>query len=249
MLKPIEECNFWSQIMQDHSEFIFNALSPKEAKLIKTAHHFYQEWMKVYEQSELLMHTYDEDKNKALIDKAIQLLRDMIEFKTMVLNKIIECKISFNLHPSLISHMINEAHEFYRHLYNAISNKSQTIEELFILHQTWLKDASGHASAIICNLDPNEFIYIKEGRKFQKGFDNLFIQSIEYKQILERTGEKQNMIIEFHEQIKQNIYEFIDYLEKIKTKRLECKLLSILEPLILDHMIREEKYYLKKMTF
>jgi hypothetical protein len=42
--------------------------------------------------------------------------------------------------------------------------------------------------------------------------------------------------------IKMN--EFICYLDKVRELRQKCQLLGDLNPLVPDHMMREEKYYL-----
>jgi hypothetical protein len=149
------------------------------------------------------------------------------------------------LPPTFINHMINEALEFYQDL-DKIKHRSNInlVEENILLHKIWLPDASGHAAAIAGDLDPTETIFIEEANNYKALFDNLFIKVIELGQVLDRTNLKDGNLHFFNEQVEEKINNFIIFLEKIKKLRIECKLLGVFNPLMADHMIREEYYYL-----
>ncbi len=238
MLNPSEIVYFWSSIMQDHADFFLSSLSYKETEFIKQAEYYKEEFGKL-----------EKDANKEVIDNNIDnitnLLIHFVDFKKKAIERLLLCNIELNLAPTLINHMINEAMEFYRDLQKIKdSNGLEPLTENILLHTIWLPDAAGHAAVISDNLDPVETIYNNQATTFKKRFDELFIKSLELGKMLERTGFRNSSLEHFNFQVEELINEFIIFLNKIKNLRKQCKIIGNLDPLMVDHMIREEHYYL-----
>lgn len=249
MNQTLEELYFWSGIMRDHGEFLYSALSPKESNYIETSQYFHQSFSEVHQEANIIMKKGSDNQIDSLVNKSISLLKQFIDFKRLILTKQLTCEISILFTPSFINHMLNEANEFYRHLFATLPNKTTPdAGNAFVLHKIWLRDASGHAAAIACDLDPTESLLIKQGNEFKTKFDQLFIKAFELQQMYERTDIENGAKQYLNTQVKDTMVDFIIYLDKVKTLRVECKALGAINPLIPDHMIREEKYYLTKLT-
>lgn len=242
MLTPAEIIYFWSGIMRDHAEFHIINLSFREREFIQAAQYYKNSFISIQNEAAAIKAPSDV---QSLVKRVLPLLATFISFKQIVLRKLLQCDIELGLTPTFINHMINEAMEFYREMCNIhTSKKMNPTAENILLHKIWLPDASGHAAAIMSDLDPAEALLIKEGEKFKKTFDNLFIKATELGQMLERACLKDGSLELLNEEAEKKISEFICYLEKIKILREKCKAMGAIKPLIPDHMIREEKYYL-----
>ncbi|KNF08974.1 hypothetical protein CLPU_4c00200 [Gottschalkia purinilytica] len=245
MLSPSTRIYFWSGIMRDHAEFFLTSLSSRETEFINAAHFYKTAFINIRKEAKMLRNKCDSIATKALVNKVISLLSDFINFKRLATRELLQCNIELGLPPTFVNHMINEAMEFYRELNIMKLGKSMnSVEENILLHKIWLPDAAGHASSIAAELDPTETIMIKEAEKFEKTFNNLFIKARELGQMLERTCLKNGSLEWLNKEVEIEINNFICFLDKIRMLREECKLLGTLKPLIPDHMIREEKYYL-----
>ncbi len=250
MLNLREEIIFWTEIMRDHSEFQYTTLSPREVEYIGQA----QYYMQLFESLNQEAKGYKDKSTPAdeanLIQKNMTALLNFIQFKRSIVYRLMTCGIEIGLPPSFINHMINEAMEYYRVLCMAQGTMPMNIAlENIRLHNIWLPDASGHASAVGAELDPVETKLIKKAEYFVKIFDKLFKKAVEMYQIFERTGLQDGSLGYFNEEVAKEIDAFICYLEEVKTAREQCvvQATGIFGPLMPDHMIREEKYYLYRI--
>jgi len=244
MLTPVEKIYFWSGIMRDHAEFFLLTLSHRETEFINTAQYYKSAFESLGNEAKQI----STNKKTAVVDlttKTFDLLKDFINFKQLAVRRLLKCEIELNMPPSFINHMINEAMEFYRDISDiSIRDYLSVVEENILLHKIWLPDASGHAAAIADELDPTETMYIKQAQEFQKAFDNLFIKAVELGQMLDRAYLDNGTLEWFNKEVEEKIKGFIKFLTKIMELREKCKILGTLDPLMPDHMIREEKYYL-----
>jgi hypothetical protein len=115
-------------------------------------------------------------------------------------------------------------------------------------HLLWLLDGSGHAYGIAGDLDMVEKAYIEKSRAFAKNFDNLYLKAIEMQGYM-RTGLLQFPSLDkLTEEAYSDMSAFKDYLQELFSLVKDKKILSAIMPLILDHMYREECYYLTKLS-
>jgi hypothetical protein len=246
MLSLLEEINFWTGIMSNHGEFILTSLSYNEQEALNYAEFYKQEFSKLHEKSKIK--TGDSGTVNSIFDEYINLLTNFVNFKKYLLGKSLSCQLNSSLPPTFYNHMINEAVESYKTITELASNTSKnTTLETLELHKVWLPDAAGHAATIACDLDPLEKSLINEAKKFEKDFNSLSMKTQELEKMLERTGLNDGALARLDEEAKAKITDFIAYLDKIKDLSLSCKVLGTLKPLIPDHMMREENYYLYKI--
>lgn len=240
----IFEHRFWLQILGDHSRFILNALSPEETRFIDDATQFIKLFDYLLEKARRpisLENLHD------LNYKAYSAAMKIRELKMVILSKQITDKIKINIAPTFINHMVNELDEYIFILNHLIKGNIAPIGDIN-LHLLWLPDGSGHASTIASNLDMTYKELIKKSVTYSKDFDNLYLRTIEYKgytrsgicgfPALKRLNADANEIM--------NCFKI--FLKKLEIEILEKKVLGTIYPLMLNHMFREECYYLTKLS-
>lgn len=248
MLNPTEELSFWLGIMEDHAEIFLLTLSYREDELIKKAAHYKEQFSQYEIQSKDITAKGNSSFSPNFITNVMAILLDFISFKRQLLRKLLKCQIEINLPPTFVNHQINEAMEFYRSLCIIMSNeKVNPVSESILLHKIWLPDAAGHAASISGGLDPTEYLLIKQADEFKNIFEHLSIKATELGMELDRAELSDGSLTYLNEEVENKITEFICYLDKIKDLRSKCKALSFLNPLLPDHMAREEIYYLSNI--
>lgn len=234
--------------MRDHGEFILTSLSYNEQNAIRIAKFFKDSFSRLHEQSKQIIYVTDINALNLIINECMNLLLNFINFKKQLLGRLLKCQLNTSLPPTFYNHMINEAMQFYKALIKIKSDDPvNPVLENLQLHRIWLPDAAGHAVTIANNLDPVEKMYIIEAEEFEKSFNNLALKVEELFKMLVRTRLSDGVLHQFNEDVKKKIVEFNCYLDKIRKLKIECRILGILKPLVPDHMIREENYYLSKI--
>lgn len=241
------EIEFWTRIMRDHGEFQYYSLASNETEAISTAQYF----MNLFEGLLHLEAMSNQESVTNLISRSKVALTQFINFKRYLLSSLMTCNIKLGMTPTFLNHMINEALEFM-HVLNLADRTipyNNTIE-LLRLHNIWLPDASGHASSVAAELDPVEADFIKEANEFTKKFDNLSKKAFSMYTMYERTRLVDGAVHRFNEQVINTLTEFISFLEKVEDLRDECSIYSsgTFSPLLPNHMMREEGYYIYKIN-
>lgn len=239
------EHRFWLQILGDHSRFILNALSPLEKDSIQEAEHF----INIFDQ------LLDISGNEKLSDsevhdltlKAYRYAQEIREFKLHLLKRHLAQKIMIQLPPTFINHMLNELEE-YLCILNFIMTKSIPKANPVHHHLLWLLDGAGHAAAIDSSLDDVEKILKEKSRNYASRFEALYQKAVEMAGYLRTKQNNFPALNRFNREAQGEILSFVSFLENIEELQLEKELLGRLDPLIPDHMLREECYYLTKLS-
>lgn len=169
--------------------------------------------------------------------RSIVLTRNLIKFKTKILNNVVMCKLYTSNYPSLIEHIRMEA-IMYLELLKELENKVETsieYKEQLFQEVFWNHIMEEHAQFIEGYLDPKEENLKAIASEFAKKYEEL--NKILYKRI-----KTENMsIIKDSQQLTTKIKDF-------KTKGIEgilaCQIKSIIIPLLADHLLRETNFYL-----
>jgi hypothetical protein len=238
------EHRFWLQILGDHARFIFNALSPME-KEAETASVYIQKFDQLLEQARQT----DAASRLSLINKqAYEIVINFREFKLMLLDRILLGKIVIGMTPTFINHMVNELEEFLKILTALLEGKP--VPHFSSLHHDllWLPDAIGHASTIAMDLDGVEKRLINKSTQFEEHFTEFYLKAIELTGYMRTMREHYPVLAKFHIDINMEISVFMSFLKEIEELELSAELLSRLNPLVPDHMFREECYYLLKLS-
>ena len=170
-----------------------------------------------------------------LNQRTINLVKEVIKFKEMVLALLLSCNIFAALYPLLIEHILREAHLYLRNLMDLQKNMKP---EDGILEQEifWDTIMGEHALFIRGLLDPSEEDLFNTANKFGKIFEELV-------EITKKASKKDIPII-----TKETLKTTME-IQKFKTAGTEgliaCKIKSIMTPLLGDHVLREANHYIR----
>lgn len=238
------EHRFWLQVLGDHSRFIFKSLNPSEQEEIGRAHYFIQEF------DNLLTQTRQDLNREALnnLHKPIcQLVQQLKEFKFHLIRRHLEGQIGLNLPPSFVSHMMNELEEYQLVLEFLLKGEAVPLLHPTHYHRLWLLDAVGHADAITTSLDIVEKSLRAQGLRFSRIFEFLYQKSIEMGGF-SRAVQHFSELVQFNHEAAGEILQFNQFLIQLQEMLLNKTALGVIDPLIPDHMLREECYYLTKLS-
>lgn len=238
------EHRFWLQILGDHSRFIYSSLAPSEIDKISKSNNFIDKFDDLLYEARKDLSTIEIDSLTMLVYKEAQNLR---QFKLQIITEQLIGKIEIALPPTFINHMVNELEEYLFILSQAIESKQKKACSLHY-HLLWLSDGIGHAASISSNLDLTEKLLIKEAKHFSKTFEDLYLKAIEFSGYT-RTGLSNFPALDDLDfTAEREMLDFKKYLELLLSKVSDKKTLGTIAPLVLDHMNREECYYLTKLS-
>lgn len=250
MLDIRSEIEFWTLILRDHAEFQLVHFASNETEYIKNSEYFKKLFNDLNEEVSHIDGDIPEPVLIQLISKNKTAVNQFVKYKKDLLKSLIKYQVKLSMSPTFLNHMINEALEYYRVLNIAEESLrlNNTLENIR-LHKVWLPDAAGHAKSISSNLDGVESNYIKIADDFSKKFDKLFKKAYEMYSMYERTGIHDSQLYHVNKEVILLMEDFIDYLEDLEKLRMEIKIFACgtFDSLMLNHMIREERYYLYKI--
>lgn len=239
------EHRFWLQILGDHSRFIFNSLSPKETQAIHTAQQFIVSFDQLLDRARKAS---TEAEAGPISQQALPLTTELRKFKLDLLQRLLFGKVAVGLPPTFFNHMVNELEEYLRILTDLVAGKP--VPQFNAIHHDflWLLDAVGHAASIASGLDPVEQDLIQKSMKFEKHFEHLYLKSIELAGYMRTHLREFPAFKKFHKDINLEMKLFVGFLAELEEMQLTAEVLDRISPLIPDHMMREECYYLTKLA-
>lgn len=175
----------------------------------------------------------------SLNHRIMSLVNSLIKFKTMLLSNVLSCRIFTVNYPLLIDHILREA-KFYSNIILSLQNHEEIDlqKETYTQEIFWNRIMAEHSKFIRGLLDPKENELIKTAENFGNEFDQLtkeakeaMKQTIPISQITEDSLNATIEISKFKAQGTQGL--------------LECKIKSIIIPLLADHTLREANHYLR----
>lgn len=237
------EHRFWLQILGDHARFIYNALSPNEMKDIQLAMEYINHFDVLLQQSRMKEVVLSEFNKQAFA--AVESLRT---YKLDLLDRLLIGGLKIGLTPTFINHMLNELDEYINILTNLL--EGNPVPKFSSLHHDllWLPDAAGHAASIAMDLDSVEKRLIKKSEKFEKHFNAFYLKAIEMTGYFRTMRKHYPALSKFHEDVNMEMVVFMAFLTELEEMGLSEELLSRINPLVPDHMYREECYYLLKLS-
>ena len=164
--------------------------------------------------------------------ETLSLIKQLIQFKTDILNQVLNCKMFTTNYPLLIQHITNEA-RIYHDLLSKIENREQiTNEYLYKQELFWNNIMKEHAEFIRGLLDPTEKNLIVTANDFAD----------KYEAILNSQNLNLNRLTDAS--LKETI-DFRNFKVVGEEAILNCKLKSIIIPLLADHIVREANHFIK----
>ncbi len=173
---------------------------------------------------------------KIINNRAIRLLNGLIDLKERILNDVLFCGMFTSNYPLLIKHILREA-KLYRSNIEMLekegnlNNVTTTQTEQF-----WNRIMMEHALFIRGLLDPSENKLIEASNNFAK----------DYSHLLEKLRQANDTSIE--DNLPESLNETIKFrdFKTVGTQGItECKIKSIILPLLADHVLREANHYIR----
>lgn len=196
--------------------------------------------------SAAILNAQDHNNNSSLLaqrvhflnKQAIDVTNALIVFKTKLKNDVLACKLYTTAYPLLIDHILREA-KFYVQLLCRLQNGIDMDMQNDLLEQElfWNRIMSEHSFFIRGLLDPTETELFDIANNFGKEFDEL------EQQALALNNSQMNMVGLTEKTIKATT-ELADFKAKGTDGILNCKIKSIILPLLADHVLREANHYL-----
>ena len=164
--------------------------------------------------------------------QTLPLIENLIKFKNDILNNVLKCKIYTTNYPLLINHIMNEAKMYYNLLKKIENKEILTNKEIYEQELFWNTIMKEHAEFIRGLLDPTEKELIDTADKYVK----------EYNEIIKNYNINPNYLtnISLNETIK-----FRDFKIAGEEGILNCKIKSIIIPLLADHVLRESNHFIR----
>jgi len=175
----------------------------------------------------------------ALNHRVMDLLEKLIQFKSRILRNVLNCRMFTLNYPLLIDHIMREAKLYYRLLQRLQDNEELDInQEAYEQELFWNRIMAEHALFIRGLLDPTENELIILANNFGNEFNQLYEAS---KEATDRTLP----LARVTEESLRAVREIRDFKAQGTQGILECKIKSIILPLLGDHVLREANHYLR----
>ena len=174
-----------------------------------------------------------------LNERAMALVLALSQFKANLLSDVLSCKVFTVNYPLLIDHILREANFYFQLIRRLQARENIDLQkEAYEQEIFWNRIMAEHAKFIRGLLDPTEKDLFVAANNFGNEFDKLTAASIEAmnKSMPVSTITDDNLkstinIKNFKQQGTQGI--------------LDCKVKSIIIPLLGDHTLREANHYLR----
>ncbi len=249
--ESIKENLFWLEILMEHAMFQSDALSPKETQLIREARDFHRTFKGLLAEVKRIAQEPRRDEVIRLNQQSQAETMRFIGFKKHMIELGLRCEISIALTPSFLNHMLEEGKRFLKVLEGLMRGRPQEPCGAYMLmeaHNLWIPDSLGHANFLLGSLDLSQRNLADRLEKISRDFCHLYINRGELDSILKVLDYPDaQAIYGLNEESKRAVMKLIALLRALKTQLSNCKVLATVNPLIIDHMIREANYYLSNL--
>lgn len=177
-----------------------------------------------------------EERVCMLNERAMELTKDLALFKNKLLSDVLSCRVFTANYPLLIDHIMREA-KFYLKLVKRLQNREEIDIEREAYEQEvfWNRIMAEHSKFIRGLLDPTEEELINKANNFGNEFDELTKEAIE----------KSLSISELTDDSLEATKEIRKFKAQGTQGLVECKIKSIIIPLLGDHTLREASHFLR----
>jgi hypothetical protein len=172
-------------------------------------------------------------------ERAIELITSLIQFKSEILSKVISCKMFTVNYPLLLDHIMREAKLYLKMVKQLQYGERQDIENDILEQELfWNRIMAEHSKFIRGLLDPTEDDLITTANNFGNEFDHL---TEEAKAAIDNRLPAAQVTADSLAATK----DIRDFKAQGTQGLVECKIKSIIIPLLGDHTLREANHFLR----
>jgi hypothetical protein len=219
--------------LRDHALLTRDNLGPNEEEAIRRA--------------ESLVEQLEGFPAEHAVWETVDAARELISFQHDLVRKATACQLTIHLHITGLQQMSKEAEDFLRSA-GVVPVPSTGAGRILQLHQLWLLDAILHSDLLAGLLEPSERVAIEEFRRLESELRVLSDKAAHQAEVLGGGGDVQPAVIGLTGAIIRAVREHIEALERLKEGVARREVWVSAPPLILDHMIREERHYLEQLA-
>ncbi len=185
------------------------------------------------------VNTMLEERVYYINQRYIYWVSELIRFKSDILSNVLSCKMFTVNYPLLIDHILREARLYLQMIQRLQNGNGLNLEEDALEQEVfWNRIMAEHSKFIRGLLDPTEDELIVTANNFGNEFDQLTAEAIaamdrsaSSRQVTEESLTATEAIRDFKAQGTQGL--------------IECKVKSIIIPLLGDHTLREANHFLR----
>jgi len=246
-VKPYESpslgrVQFWLRIMKEHSLFMKLGFACSDVKLIRQAEEFYAIFENLEKKSCMIQ---CEEQFLDFVCRVMVEVKNIFSFKRHVLHLLIECKIGGYNYPLLIDHISREAMYFLKILQKVQDGDMKyPVDAIVSDNVFWLRHMADHAKFIAGLLDPSERGFVDKANAFAVQFEQLQVQARDLDNMLWHFHPNHNLI-QFEIAVMDATVQIRNFKEAARDLIQSCKVISLIPPLLADHVLREAEYFLE----
>ncbi len=246
-VKPYECLNlkrvqFWLRIMKEHSLFMKLGFACSDTELICQAEEFYNEFAALEKHSHCIR---CEDEFMAFVERIMPAVKNIFAFKRHVLHLIVNCEIGGYNYPLLIDHISREAMYFCKLLGKIHDGDTKyPVDSIVTDNVFWLRHMADHARFIAGLLDPSERDFVEKANEFAVNFERLQLQARDLDSMLWHSCPNNNLV-RFEGDVTTATIKLRDFKKAARDLIASCKVISLIPPLLADHVLREAEYFLE----
>lgn len=243
--RSLDEIQFWSRIMKEHSMFLRLGFRAEDTQLIAEANQF----QAIFEDIERRSHSFPLSTDPSTIrefNSEVQNAATHIwAFKRKVLGLILRCKLpGQNNFPLLVDHVSREANYFRNRLEELNCGRLEPLHDAIIDENVFfLRIMADHAKFIGHLLDPSERKLVEQAREFGHEFDQLMFQAIDLSSMRPQS-QTVPLLSQFVDENKVSVKSLRDFKKTAADLIEQCRIKSIIHPLLADHVFREAERFL-----
>lgn len=229
-----QEVAFWRGILRDHAVFARDSLGPLEREAVAEA--------------EALRVELEGRPEERPLEATVEAAKALIAFQSQLLARLADCQLTIHLHATDLAHMIREAEQFLRAV-GVLPQPAMPVSRLLHLHRFWLEDAAFHSTFLTGVLDFHEYLWRERFLQFERLLTHLFLKARHQRGVYERLGGQPFAAVDgLTEEADRAIGAHLRALERLEGLTARCEVEISASPLVADHMIREERHYLTKVS-
>ncbi|XKF64766.1 DUF2935 domain-containing protein [Virgibacillus necropolis] len=244
MSQSLDEIRFWSRIMKEHALFLSLGFNFNDERLIKEAQQFIDLFERIEEKLSRFSANSDPEVVAEFNMEVYQAAVSIWAYKRKVLGLSLRCEIRSNNYPLLLDHTSREAAYFANRLKDLNDGKLQPLPEAIIKENVFfLRIMADHSKFIGHLLDPSERKLVEQAREFGHDFDQLVFQALDMDSMRPQS-ETVPLLDQFLDQNRVSVVSLREFKKTARDLIEECKIKSIIHPLLADHVFREADRFL-----
>jgi hypothetical protein len=244
--RSLNEIRFWGRIMKEHSLFLRLGFRAEDTQLIQEANQFYQTFEQIEQAAYSFNNQTDPEQIRRFNTEVQIAATNIFLFKRKILGLILTCKMpGANNFPLLVDHTSREANYFRKRLIELNEGKLKPLPDAIIKENVFfLRIMADHAKFIGHLLDPSERKLVDMARNFSNDFDQLMYQAIDLESMRPQS-QTVPLLDQFLDQNRVSVSSLRDFKKTARDLIEQCKIKSIIHPLLADHVYREADRFLE----